>query len=289
MEHPLVRGGLLVSSPEAGMGTKLGLYDAFWQDGNKVMGKLSVAAERMRAEGLLSTSALLIPRDEILAGPAFQAYTAARSPSGRSASLATKTLMRARIATGAADLLAARKAMAGQPDLDLNGWARRPGADRYRVFEIVHQTEQSPDPDNRIVLATDKDRFDRRIPVLKWRWTTEDRDRITRSRDLYAQAFAQAGLGEMIQKDWDQGRPRLLGGNHHHMGGTRISTDPSTGVVDADLKVHGVSNLFVAGSSVFPSGGSVNPTLTIVALSLRLAAHVKQTLPSLPVQVPQPH
>ena len=287
MEHPLVRGGLLVAPRAAGLGARLGLYDAHWQDGNKVMAKLSVSAERMRAEGLLSTSALLIPRHEVLAGSAFQAYTAIRSPSGRAASMWARTLMRARIATGAADLLAARKAMAGQPDLDVNGWSARPDAGQYRVFEIVHQTEQSPDPGNRVLLGTENDRFDRRIPVLKWRWTTADRDRITRSRDLYAQAFAKAGLGEMIQTDWDQGRPRLLGGNHHHLGGTRMSADPSTGVVDADLKVHGLANLFVAGSSVFPGGGSVNPTLTIVALGLRLAAHVTTALPWLPEVVPQ--
>jgi choline dehydrogenase-like flavoprotein len=286
MEHPLVRGGLLVAPQSAGLGGKLGLYDGHWQDGNKVMAKLSLTPERMRAEGLLSTSAMLLPRDEILAGSAFQAYTAARSPSGRAASLTARTMIRARIAAGAADLLAARKVMAGQPDLDLNGWSARPDADRYRVFEVVHQTEQSPDPDNRVVLGTTTDRLNRRIPVLKWRWTMSDRDRITRSRDLYAEAFAKAGLGEMIQKDWDRGHPRLLGGNHHHMGGTRMSADASTGVVDANLKVHGLSNLFVAGSSVFPAGGSVNPTLTIVALSLRLAAHLKQALPQLPEVAP---
>jgi choline dehydrogenase-like flavoprotein len=282
MEHPLVRGGLLVAPRSAGIGDRLRLYDARWQDGTKVMAKLSINPELVRKEGLLSTSALLIPRDEVLAGSAFQAYTAARSPSGRAASLPVKARMRARIAAGAADLLHARKVMASQPDLDLNGWSARSDAGRYRVFEIVHQTEQSPDPDNRIELGAEIDQVGRRIPVLNWRWTTSDRDRITRSRDLYEQGFAEAGLGKMIQKDWDQGRPRLLGGNHHHLGGTRMSTDPATGVVDANAKVHGVSNLFVAGSSVFPSGGSVNPTLTIVALGLRLAAHLKQTLPQLP-------
>jgi choline dehydrogenase-like flavoprotein len=289
MEHPLVRGGLLVAARATGLGEKLGLYDAHWQDGNKVMAKLSVAPERMRAEGLLSTSALLIPRAEILAGPAFQAYTAIRSPSGRAATLAARTLLGARIVVGATSLLAARKAMAGQPDLDVNGWSARPEAGRYRVFEIVHQTEQSPDPDNRVVLGGDTDRFGRRIPVLRWRWTPADRARITRSRDVYAEAFARANLGQLIQKDWDRGQPRLLGGNHHHLGGTRMSADPSTGVVDADLKVHGLSNLFVAGSSVFPTGGSVNPTLTVVALSLRLAAHVERTLPTLPEPAASPH
>jgi choline dehydrogenase-like flavoprotein len=58
---------------------------------------------------------------------------------------------------------------------------------------------------------------------------------------------------------------------NHHMGGTRMSSSSATGVVDADCKVHGLSNLFVAGSSVFPSSGAANPTLTIVQLALRLA------------------
>jgi choline dehydrogenase-like flavoprotein len=282
MEHPLVRGGLLVAPDSAGLAGRLGLYDAHWQQGTKVMAKLSVNAERMRKEGLLSTSALLIPRDQLLAGRAFQAYTAARSPAGKAARLTVRAARAVRIAVGAADLLTARKVMAAQPDLDLNGWSAGPDAGRYRVFEVIHQTEQSPDPDNRVVLGGDTDRLGRRIPVLQWHWTAADRDRITRSRDLYAESFAAAGLGEMIQKNWEQGRPRMLGGNHHHLGGTRMSADPATGVVDVDTKVHGLANLFVAGSSVFPGGGSVNPTLTIVALALRLAAHLQEVLPALP-------
>jgi len=59
------------------------------------------------------------------------------------------------------------------------------------------------------------------------------------------------------------------------MGTTRMSTDPKMGVVDANCKVHGISNLFVAGSSVFPTGGIANPTLTIIALAIRLADHLK--------------
>lgn len=288
MEHPLVRGGLLVAEHSARLGDRLRLYDGHWQGSSKVMAKLSVHPDRMRKHGLLSTSALLIPRPEILAGQAFQAYTAVRSPSGKRSSLLTRAQLGAKIAIGAPSLLAARKAMVGQVNLDLNGWSALPDTGRNRVFEIIHQTEQSPDPDNRVVLGTERDRFDRRIPVLNWRWTTDDQDRIAQSRDVYAQAFAEAGIGKMIQTDWDQGRPRMLGGNHHHMGGTRMSTHPATGVVDVNTKVHGVANLFVAGSSVFPGGGSVNPTLTIVALSLRLAAHVKQVLPQLPEPLSQP-
>jgi choline dehydrogenase-like flavoprotein len=64
----------------------------------------------------------------------------------------------------------------------------------------------------------------------------------------------------------------------HHMGTTRMHVDPHNGVVDANSQVHGVSNLFVAGSSVFPTYGASNPTMNLVALTLRLADHLKGVL-----------
>jgi choline dehydrogenase-like flavoprotein len=69
-----------------------------------------------------------------------------------------------------------------------------------------------------------------------------------------------------------------LDGGHHHMGTTRMSADPAHGVVDADCRVHGVANFYVAGGSVFATSGSANPTLTIVALALRLARHLEDRL-----------
>jgi choline dehydrogenase-like flavoprotein len=65
---------------------------------------------------------------------------------------------------------------------------------------------------------------------------------------------------------------------NHHLGTTRMSTDPRQGVVDAASKVHGVANLYVAGSSVFPTYGSSNPTLNLVALTLRLADRLKKVM-----------
>jgi choline dehydrogenase-like flavoprotein len=67
-------------------------------------------------------------------------------------------------------------------------------------------------------------------------------------------------------------------GARHHMGTTRMHADPRRGVVDADCRVHGITNLYVAGSSVFPTSGAANPTLTIVALALRLALHLQNRL-----------
>jgi choline dehydrogenase-like flavoprotein len=78
-----------------------------------------------------------------------------------------------------------------------------------------------------------------------------------------------------VDADLTTWSPRMIGG-HHHMGTTRMSDDPRTGVVDRDCRVHGMANLFIAGSSVFPTGGSANPTLTIVALALRMADHLRE-------------
>ena len=73
-------------------------------------------------------------------------------------------------------------------------------------------------------------------------------------------------------------RPEALLSTHHSMGITRMHDDPKQGVVDAQCKVHGISNLFIAGSSVFPTGGYANPTLSIVAICMRLADHLKMQM-----------
>jgi choline dehydrogenase-like flavoprotein len=95
---------------------------------------------------------------------------------------------------------------------------------------------------------------------------------------LLAEEILRRGDGRVRLDPWVLGRGSFptddeIKGNHH-MGGTRMSSSPATGVVNADCKVHGLSNLFVAGSSVFPSSGAANPTLTIVQLALRLADHL---------------
>jgi len=97
---------------------------------------------------------------------------------------------------------------------------------------------------------------------------------------MLARELGRAGLGRlqlMLSED-DMEWPDDLGGGAHHMGTTRMHTDPREGVVDANACVHGVANLFLAGSSVFPTSGAAHPTLTVVALAVRLADHLKRIL-----------
>jgi choline dehydrogenase-like flavoprotein len=84
-----------------------------------------------------------------------------------------------------------------------------------------------------------------------------------------------AELGPDPAEPWD-GWPATLAGGWAAMGTTRMSADPRRGVVDANGRLHGLANLYATGGSVFPTGGYVNPTLTIVALAARLAAHLRE-------------
>ena len=139
--------------------------------------------------------------------------------------------------------------------------------------------EQAPNPNSRISLSTQRDALG--LPRLKLDWRLTDQDRIsfyTHLRSL-ALELGALGIGRLRETILDQSNwPQPVSGGSHHMGSTRMSNHPSHGVVDRNGKVHGIDNLYVAGSSVFPTSGSANPTLTVVALTLRLAEHLKRTL-----------
>jgi choline dehydrogenase-like flavoprotein len=97
---------------------------------------------------------------------------------------------------------------------------------------------------------------------------------------LFGAELGGGGFGRLqstVPED-DGEWPSDMRGDQHHMGTTRMQRDPSMGVVDENCPVHGVANLYVAGCSVFPTGGTFNPTLTIVALALRLADHITERL-----------
>jgi choline dehydrogenase-like flavoprotein len=146
------------------------------------------------------------------------------------------------------------------------------------VLALRAQAEQAPNPDSRVTLGTRRDRFGLAVAQVDWRPTAADRASIRASQKAVDTALRAAGLGRVEFMLGDEQPPALFEGNFHHLGATRMHTDPAMGVVDADCRVHGVSNLYIAGSSVFPTYGCSNPTLTVVALALRLADHLKKQL-----------
>lgn len=147
-----------------------------------------------------------------------------------------------------------------------------------RVLLLRAQAEQAPNPDSRVTLDRRRDPLGMPRARLAWRMTADDRASIRRSQELIGDAFRRAGLGQLAVGFGDEDPPAMFEGNWHHLGTTRMANNPRSGVVDRDCRMHAVSNLYVAGSSVFPTEGSSNPTLTIVALSLRLAEHLEDVL-----------
>lgn len=140
--------------------------------------------------------------------------------------------------------------------------------------------EQRPDPSNRISLSMERDRLGHRKAVIDWCLADSEKNNLWRVFELMAREFGRAGLGRVRINGERNGRTfgDLLSMGDHHMGTTRAHDDPRHGVVDANLKIHGVANLYIAGSSVFPTGGHVPPTLTIVALAIRMADHLRREL-----------
>lgn len=151
---------------------------------------------------------------------------------------------------------------------------------RHRAFELQTRMEQAPNPQSRVSLDTEKDELGVPRAMLHWALTPLEKRSIRTLYQLIGREVGAAGIGrvrllEYLRDENDDTWPSFTGGGWHHMGTTRMSDDPARGVVDPDCRVFGIENLYVAGSSCYPTSGAANPTLTLVALSLRLSDHLK--------------
>lgn len=139
--------------------------------------------------------------------------------------------------------------------------------------------EQQPNKDSRVTLSDRRDALGMPVARLEWRLAAADKASLLRNLRALGAEFAASGLGRLhVTLPPGDAWPDDLTGGNHHMGTTRMAADPRQGVVDANCRVHGIANLHVAGSSVFATSGAANPTLTVVALALRLADHLRGLL-----------
>ena len=153
---------------------------------------------------------------------------------------------------------------------------------------VIARAEQAPNPQSRIRLSAEKDALGCPRADLDWRLSALDKETMLQFGITLQQEFERLGLGKVTTYQWlEDGTPDwpvdASVGNHpiggyHHMGTTRMSAAPKDGVVDANCTVHGYNNLHIAGSSVFPTGGWANPTLTLLALTHRLGEHLDRLL-----------
>lgn len=140
-------------------------------------------------------------------------------------------------------------------------------------FQLILEPE--PHPDSRVTLSpSEKDQLGMNRVRVDWRPTSRVQRTLDRTVSILAEELRRSGVAEVDLDPPVEGQPwpADLEGTWHHMGTTRMHDSPREGVVDRDCRVHGIPNLYVAGSSVFPTCGANFPTITLAALALRLAS-----------------
>lgn len=279
MEHPHLWSGCFVPASRQ-VGTATGLYQLHRKDGVAIMAKLALSEKTLRSERLANHCFSIHPdykltHDHYISGGSaavdsfrrFKAHLDKR----RLPPDALKLLGRTIAGAGAIARAAGRK---------LSGSFEKESvqAKVVPVYRLNHMSEQVPNPDSRVRLSDDTDALGMRRIALDWKLCEQDAYTITRAQEIISAELQAAGLGCLKIDTHRDAIPHTVHGGWHHMGTTRMHDDPRRGVVDRNCRVHGVSNLFIAGASVFPTGGVANPVLTTMALVLRLADHVQKTM-----------
>jgi choline dehydrogenase-like flavoprotein len=309
LEHPRFDAGMILPTDKR---IPIGFYQPHDVPGSTILGYLSLSEEVARAERLVDVQARLTP----IYDPAVQAALDSRAVTslrgladavrGSGVDRFGEDLVRV-----AGDLMTWQQAIigggpipvplpeaveelmrqAGEDDVEsilpllvgdiaTAGYGELAGTFPVTGISVSTRIESTPNPDSRVRLGTERDALGMRRVELDWQLTELDKHSVIRMMELLASEFGRTGLGR-VRVDVEEGAdswPADLEGGWHHMGTTRMSDDPTRGVVDRDGRVHGVDNLYVAGSSVFATAGSGTPTMTIVALALRLADHLRDRL-----------
>jgi choline dehydrogenase-like flavoprotein len=163
----------------------------------------------------------------------------------------------------------------------VEGRARWP---KNSAFWLRVHSEQEPLSESRITLTDVRDasgllqsRLDWRVSPLEWKTIQSFTEQV--GQIFAAHAMADIEIQSELSRE-DGFRDVVFDDSHHHMGGTRMAESPAEGVVDPNLRLHGVENAYVCGASVFPSSGFSNPTHTLIALAIRLADHLTARQPS---------
>ena len=269
-EHPRFVAGRFLPKE----GVDLDFYVVHKVRESRVRGVLRLSPEFMRDEQLTSVHIRLYPEYD----KAYTDYLYAKS--GKSLIHLTKAAAKARIPTEFSKHLS--RVVFDIENLPGFVWSKYLRDDKpLNHVNLSTRIDSVPNPDSRVLLSeSDRDALGQQRANLDWRMDSLDRHSLLRTLDAFGEQIGAGGLGRLQvlidehTNDW----PDDFVGGFHHMGTTRMSSDPKTGVVDKNCKVHGVANLHIAGSSVFTTAGSGSPTMTIVALALRLADHLKSRM-----------
>lgn len=272
MEHALVPGQLLEIDPA--VRPSLTALDLHRRGPVLARGGLDLSPSLQAAEGLAGLCTVIGPRASNRRLEALRAAARLRDRDARPGDVR-------RILAGPDHLLHAavmRRVTGRSPSMDVqdHGWtATRSRRQRRALLQLWHYAEHLPDDDNRVTLSEQRDHHGLPVADLRFTWGAGTGASVRRGIEALVTRLEAAGLAR-VHPSGDDEENEPVWGLHHHLGTTRMGTDPAMSVVDADLRVHGLTNVSVVGTSVFPTGGYANPTLTALALASRLAGRLTE-------------
>jgi choline dehydrogenase-like flavoprotein len=259
MQHPTGLHGAAVLDPKH---LRTPLYTGgYVANGMRISGGISFSEEFQRRQQVLNHCIMLRPLFAISEGYASQAYRSVQRAWYRAERHPGRRGELRDLARSAAAVL--KQALEG--------------SGLRTIVGVLNHMEQIPKPESRLDLSERKDRFGVNQLRIDWRIDPQEKASLCRLHKLVQERLAAHGLGKLESRldpfadDWPVSQDSA-----HHLGTTRMHADPAYGVTDSDCRVHGVRNLYISGGSLFPTSGHANPTLTIVALTVRLADHLKR-------------
>lgn len=272
MEHPHLWSGTLIPSDQRFFHEK-SMYGLMVHKNVPFMGKMIVSDSVMEDERIMNNSLNILHRIPMAAliKPSRAFHRLKKSVMELDISRESVQDLKTMVSNSGVVSYAALKKMTGG---NHDKWYRK--NKKYDGYRLNIMAEQTPDPESRVMLDDKRDQLGQQKIKLNWKLNSDDMRSIRRFLKVINRELKKDSLGEILSIPADDTIPDDLHGGYHHMGTTRMNNDPKQGVVDENCRVHGIENLYIAGSSVFPTSGYANPTLTIVALSLRLADHIKE-------------
>jgi hypothetical protein len=279
MEHPhLWIGGFFPASVMASNST--GLYEVFSKNGTHVMGKITLSESTLRKEKLLNWVTSIHPSHRL----SYNHYLGYDEP-GVSAIREIKHILQK--GKSSKNIMSLLHDVLSDPS-SVFRFIYRKTKDQVKrdfsrskhitVYRLNPMMEQAPNPESRVFLGNERDALGQPRINLNWQLTPLDTYTITRAMEILDEELRRADLGHLVIETKKDRVPKGIHGGWHHMGTTRMHSDPKYGVVDPNCQVHGVSNLYIGGASTFPTSGYANPVLTTVALAIRLADHIHKIM-----------
>lgn len=267
MEHPVIRGAHLYPLKELNLGAYQGL---FHQD-QLIRARLKIKENVLRQKQLNNLRLFLLSQDKRILSHGISSMHIVASD-------LSKGEIPDHFGQHLVNILKDIDVIADSISRKVFDYQLSSDADKFGGYQVLSMIEQTPTYDSRITLGESKDSLGLKKIKIKWKLSDQDKQRTWQAMSLLSKdpSILKVGRFRLLTEREDRIWGDQLGFSQHHIGTTKMSNNPNKGVVNPECLLNGTSNFYIGGSSVFPTGGHVPPTLTIVAMTIKLANDIQR-------------